>query len=82
MLELIRRLVERSTKTDTLRVAVLGCSTGAETYSVAWRIRSARPDLKFILHAVDISQQAVKIVKAACIHLQAHNSREQICLMA
>jgi SAM-dependent methyltransferase len=60
-LKLIQRLVERSTKTDTLRVAVLGCSTGAETYSVAWRIRSAWPDLKFILHAVDISRQAVEV---------------------
>jgi SAM-dependent methyltransferase/quercetin dioxygenase-like cupin family protein len=62
-LELIRRLVERSTRTDTLRVAVLGCSTGAEAYSVAWRIRSARPDLKLILHAVDISQDALKFAE-------------------
>jgi chemotaxis methyl-accepting protein methylase len=62
-LELIRRLVERSPQTDILRVAVLGCSTGAEAYSVAWRIRSARPDLKLILHAMDISQQAVEFAK-------------------
>jgi SAM-dependent methyltransferase len=62
-LELIRRLVERSPKADALRVAVLGCSTGAEAYSVAWRIRSARPDLKLILQAVDISQQAVKVAR-------------------
>lgn len=62
-LELIRRLVERRTKEDILRVAVLGCSTGAEAYSVAWRIRSARPDLKVILQAVDISTQAVEIAK-------------------
>jgi SAM-dependent methyltransferase len=65
-LELIRRLVERTTRTDTLRVAVLGCSTGAEAYSVAWRIRSGRPDLKLILHAVDISRQALELaVKGA-----------------
>src|SRR6516162_7306887 len=62
-LELIRRLLERSTKADTLRVAVLGSSTGAEAYSVAWRIRSARPDLKLILHAVDISQQALELAE-------------------
>jgi chemotaxis methyl-accepting protein methylase len=60
---LIRRLVERSAGADTLRVAVLGCSTGAEAYSVAWRIRSARPDLKLTLQAVDISQQAVEVAK-------------------
>ena len=42
---------------------MLGCSTGAEAYSVAWRIRSARPDLKVILQAVDISTRAVEIAK-------------------
>jgi SAM-dependent methyltransferase len=62
-LELIRRLVERGTGTDTLRVAVLGCSAGAEVYSVAWIIRSARPDLKLIMHAVDISPQALELAK-------------------
>ena len=59
-LELIRRLIERRAKNDTLRVAVLGCSTGVEAYSIAWRIRSARPDLKLILHAVDISKRVVE----------------------
>ena len=61
-LELIGRLLERSPKTGTLRVAVLGCSTGAEAYSAAWRIRTARPDLKLILQGVDISKRAVKVV--------------------
>ena len=70
-LELIRRLAERSTRTDTLRVAVLGCSTGAEAYSVAWSIRSARPDLKLILHAVDISPQALEIAENGAYSLRA-----------
>jgi chemotaxis methyl-accepting protein methylase/mannose-6-phosphate isomerase-like protein (cupin superfamily) len=59
-LELIRRLAERRTETNPLRIAVLGCSTGVEAYSIAWTIRSERPDLKFILHAVDISKPAVE----------------------
>jgi len=59
-LELIRRLLHRKPDGDALKVAVLGCSTGAEAYSVAWTIRSARPDLKLVLHAVDISKQAVE----------------------
>ena len=68
-LELIRRLIQGSAKTSTLRVAVLGCSTGAEVYSVAWTIRSARPDLKLILHAVDISRRAVEVGKSGVYSL-------------
>jgi len=79
-LELIRRLLERKGKADTLRVAVLGCSTGAEAYSVAWRIRSARPDLKLILHAVDISKEAVESAKCGVYSLAASRlSSTRIC---
>jgi SAM-dependent methyltransferase len=70
-LELIRRLLERKTKGDILRVTVLGCSTGVEAYSVAWRIRSARPDLKLVLHAVDISKQAVEFARCGMYSLVA-----------
>jgi chemotaxis methyl-accepting protein methylase/mannose-6-phosphate isomerase-like protein (cupin superfamily) len=70
-LELIKRLVEQRTRAGTLRVAVLGCSTGAEVYSIAWRIRSARPDLKLILHAVDISKRAVEVGRCGVYRLVA-----------
>jgi len=63
-LELIRRLVEQKPHGALLRVAVLGCSTGAEAYSIAWKIRSARPDLRLALHAIDISAEAVEIAKS------------------
>lgn len=68
-LELIRRLVQRHDRASTLRVAVLGCSTGAEAYSVAWTIRTERPDLQLILHAVDISRQAIQIGRRGCYSL-------------
>ena len=48
---------------------MLGCSTGAAAYSVAWTIRSARPDLKLILHAVDVSKEAVEIAKCGVYSL-------------
>ena len=62
-LELIRRLLKLKSNGETFRVAVLGCSFGAEAYSIAWRIRSARPDLKLILNAVDISRRAVEFAQ-------------------
>jgi chemotaxis methyl-accepting protein methylase len=68
-LELIRGLLDRKSMSDTLRVAVLGCSVGAEAYSVAWRIRSARPDLRLLLHAVDISKDAVEFAKRGAYSL-------------
>jgi chemotaxis methyl-accepting protein methylase len=54
---LIRHLGEQRTHGATLRVAVLGCSIGAEVYSILWTIRSARPDLNIVLHALDISKE-------------------------
>jgi SAM-dependent methyltransferase len=68
-LELIRRLVDRKKTGETLSVAVLGCSTGAEAYSVAWRIRSARPDLRLIFHAADIARPAVKFAQRGAYSL-------------
>jgi len=56
-LELIRRLCEQKVHGATLRIAVLACSIGAEVYSILFAIRSARPDLKVVLHAVDISKE-------------------------
>jgi len=69
-LELIRRLVACKTRGETLKVGVLGCSTGAEAYSVAWRIRSARPDLRLVLHAMDISKEAVEFAKRGVYSLK------------
>ena len=62
-LELIGRLVGSRPRNGVVRIAVLGCSTGAEAYSVAWTIRSARPDLRLVMHAVDISKQAVEFAE-------------------
>ena len=70
-LELIRSLLDRFPEGNALRVTVLGCSTGAEAYSVAWRIRSARPDLKLTFNALDISPQAVEIARSGMYSLAA-----------
>src|SRR5213596_1716680 len=62
-LELMRRLAPQKAHGSTLRIAVLGCSMGAEVYSILWTIRSARPDLKVLLDAVDISQEILSFAE-------------------
>jgi SAM-dependent methyltransferase len=62
-LELMRRLADGKPLGSTLRVAVLGCSIGAEVYSILWTIRSARPDLRVLLEAVDISKEILSFAE-------------------
>jgi SAM-dependent methyltransferase len=62
-LELMRRLVDRKARGSTLAITVLGCSIGADVYSILWIIRSARPDLKVMLHAVDLSEETLNIAE-------------------
>jgi chemotaxis methyl-accepting protein methylase len=62
-LELIRRLAQQKDTGEKLSVAVLGCSLGAEAYSIAWTIKTALPDLKLVLNAVDISPRAVEFAQ-------------------
>lgn len=62
-LELIRSLAGQKPEGSTLRITVLACSNGAEVYSIVWAIRTARPDLKLDVHAVDISDEILEIAK-------------------
>ena len=62
-LELMRRLAQQKAHGSTLRIAVLACSIGAEVYSILWTIRSARPDLKVVLCAVDISKEILNVAE-------------------
>jgi len=63
-LELMRRLIQEREEGATLNLAVLGCSIGAEVYSILWVLRSARPDLEIAVHAVDVSAEVVEIAEA------------------
>jgi chemotaxis methyl-accepting protein methylase len=64
-LELMRRLIGTKPQGSTLNIAVLGCSIGAEVYSILWTIRTARPDLDVRLSAVDNSAEVLKVAKEA-----------------
>jgi len=58
-LELMRRIASRIDHGSKMDIAVFACSIGAEVYSIAWTLRSARPDLTISIHAIDISQEVV-----------------------
>ena len=64
-LELMRRLIQEREEGATLNLAVLGCSIGAEVYSIVWVLRSARPDLEIVVNAVDVSAEVVGIAEAS-----------------
>jgi chemotaxis protein methyltransferase CheR len=68
-LELIRQLSYQAEETSTLRIAVFGCSNGAEVYSILATLRSSRPELKVVLHAVDISKEVLEIAQKGAYSL-------------
>jgi len=70
-LELIRRLSCQRCEGSTLNISVLGCSAGAEVYSVLWTIRTARPDLKVVMNAVDISRDILEFAQKGIYSLKA-----------
>lgn len=64
-LEQIRRLVAARPHGASFDLAVLGCSIGAEVYSVLWTIRTARPDLEVRTVALDISPEVLAVAERA-----------------
>lgn len=64
-LELMRRLIGRKPGGATLNIAIIGCSIGAEIYSILSTIRAARPDLNVSVCAVDNSAEVLKVAKEA-----------------
>jgi chemotaxis methyl-accepting protein methylase len=69
-LELIRRLALKIEKNSRIDIAVFACSKGAEVYSIAWTLKSARPDLTVRIQAVDILPDAVKVAEQGCYSLR------------
>jgi SAM-dependent methyltransferase len=62
-LRLISRLAEGRAQAGVVRMAVLGCSLGAEVYSIRWSIASTYPDLRVDMHAVDISAEILEVAR-------------------
>ena len=70
-LELVRCLLDQKAHGSGLDISVLACSKGAEVYSVLWTIRSARPDLRVRMHAVDISDKIVAFAQRGAYSLRS-----------
>jgi SAM-dependent methyltransferase len=62
-LKLISSLLSRRSKGAGVNLTVLACSNGAEVYSILYTARSARPDLKITVQAVDISASIIEIAQ-------------------
>lgn len=73
-LEQICRLVGSRPHGSSVRLSVLACSKGAEVYSIAWAIRSARPDLRLSINAVDISGEIVEFAGKGVYSLAGFDS--------
>jgi chemotaxis protein methyltransferase CheR len=62
-LEVLADLLSECDQGSTLRIASIGCSTGAELYSVLHSFRRARPDLKIVAQGADISEAVVEVAR-------------------
>jgi len=76
-LELLLRLIQGGEKSRSLNIAILGCSIGAETYSIAWTIHSRRPDIKMAMTAVDISSKAIEFARKGAYPLQGSDFTDE-----
>lgn len=60
LLEQLRDLAVGKPAGARVRIASIGCSTGAEVYSLLWFIRAARPDLRVAACGVDVVPAAIE----------------------
>ena len=66
----MRRLVAQANYGSIVDIAVFACSKGAEAYSIAWTLKTARPDLTINIRAIDISQEIVEFARQGVYSLQ------------
>jgi chemotaxis methyl-accepting protein methylase len=65
------RLVDQMTGAPSVAISILACSKGAEVYSFLWRLRSHRPDLHFVVQALDISREIIDFAKEGAYSIAA-----------
>jgi chemotaxis methyl-accepting protein methylase len=57
---------------------ILACSKGAEVYSMAWAIRTSRPDLNPSITAVDISQEILDFAARGIYSLNSSDATDPV----
>jgi chemotaxis protein methyltransferase CheR len=62
-LDVLASLLSDYDQGSTLRLASIGCSTGAELYSALYILRRARPDLTILAQGADISTAVVEVAR-------------------
>ena len=75
-LELLRRIADQLPRGARLNLAILACSKGAEVYSKAWILRSARPDIDLHIHAIDIAPDIVDFAMRGVYSLSEAGDRD------
>jgi len=53
-------------RANNLTITVLGCSNGAEAYSVASILKNRHPDIEFSIHGYDIVKEMIDKAQSAC----------------
>jgi chemotaxis methyl-accepting protein methylase len=69
-LQLLVRLLDQLPLGSTVDMAVLGCSKGAEVYSMSYAVRTARQDLTLRLTALDIDKDTLEFAKTGIYSLR------------
>jgi polysaccharide pyruvyl transferase WcaK-like protein/chemotaxis methyl-accepting protein methylase len=70
-LELLGRVLKGKEKASKLKLAILGCSKGAEVYSYLYSIRQVRPDLIVSLSALDIDPGVLQFAEEGIYSLES-----------
>ena len=53
-------MTDQASHGSKVDIAVFACSKGAEVYSIAWALRTARPDMTINVRAIDVSPEVVE----------------------
>jgi chemotaxis methyl-accepting protein methylase len=72
------RLAARARHGSSMDIAVFACSKGAEVYSIAWTLKTARPDLTINIRAIDISQEIVEFAREGVYSLQNSDAQDAV----